>query len=36
VIVIRKKRAAGVEQGPEERIEGEDAGEQVEYEVPEE
>src|SRR5262249_58427615 len=29
-----KQRAPGVEQSPEERIEGENAGEQVEHEVP--
>src|SRR5438876_12359298 len=33
-MVVLKKRASGVEQGPEDGIEGENAGEQVEHEVP--
>src|SRR5262249_24758968 len=33
-MVVLKKRVPGVEQGPEQRIEGENADEQVEHEVP--
>src|SRR5262245_14492039 len=33
-IVVPKKSVPGVEKGPEQRVEGENAGEQVEYEVP--
>src|SRR5262249_14945458 len=34
VMVVLKKRGSGVEQSPEEGIESENAGEQVEHEVP--
>src|SRR5262245_30748209 len=33
-MVVLKKRAPGVEQGPEQRVEGENTGEQAEHEVP--
>src|SRR5262245_37955099 len=33
-MVVLKKRVPGVKQGPEQRVEGENAGEQVEHEVP--